>query len=251
MAPEKRNAAGARSWLARFLVMALALLALPAVSQAATLNRRIMGGTNANHKDYKFLIYLYNSADKTYCGGSIIDTNWIITAAHCIKKASVNQITVFIGQGDYELDMSKGTKIAAVHGHPQYNDQSMANDIALIKLQKPVAGKNVAVIAIDNGSIADGEKLTALGWGYTSPSGTKPSKKLQKGELTAISQKQCAKAHTTFAGNNGPQVCVAADAGPDTCPGDSGGPLIRSQNGANVLTGITSFGTTGPGKPIT
>ncbi|KAJ2715641.1 hypothetical protein H4R19_001091 [Coemansia spiralis] len=210
-----------------------------------------MNGSDAKRDDYPFIVYLYNSGDKEFCGGSLIDTSWVLTAAHCVKGGSASTITVFVGQAEYKLDISKGSKVTAVHSHPQYNDQNMNNDIALIKLEKPVSGKNVGVIAIDQGTVGDGETLTALGWGYTSPSGSKPSKKLQKGDLKTLSQKQCGAKHTSFAGNNGPQICVAADAGPDTCPGDSGGPLIRSVGGSNVLTGITSFGTAGPGQPIT
>ncbi|KAJ2004080.1 hypothetical protein GGI04_001435 [Coemansia thaxteri] len=210
-----------------------------------------MGGSTANKSDYPFVIYMHNSGDNTICGGSIISDTWILTAAHCIKSSSANQITVFIGQADYSLDPSKGTNVAEIHSHPQFNEQTMENDISLLKLGSPITSKNAGTISIDTSNVGDGVKVTALGWGYTSGTGTTPSQQLKQGDLTTLSQAQCSQKDTKFTGNNGARICVAADTGADTCPGDSGGPLIRKVNNSNVLVGITSFGTPGPGGQIT
>ncbi|KAJ1736175.1 hypothetical protein LPJ61_000134 [Coemansia biformis] len=246
----KQGASGAKSWLSSCLAVAVAVLALPAGGQGASLMPRIMGGSDANYDDYRFIVYMYNSVDKTFCGGSIVSDDWILTAAHCVKEASGKDITVFVGQAEYALDMAKGTKAAQIHSHPQYNDQSMVNDIALVRMPSPVKG-NVVSVNIDTSSVGDGVTLRALGWGYTSPSGSKASKKLQQGDLKTLTKQQCGPVDTSFTGNDGARICVAADAGPDTCPGDSGGPLVRTVGGKTVLTGLTSFGTAGPGKPIT
>ncbi|KAJ2162903.1 hypothetical protein GGF46_000286 [Coemansia sp. RSA 552] len=234
--------------------LASAVLALPqdAKTSGGSLHPRIMGGSNAKHSDYPFVVYLYNEAERTFCGGSIVSDEWILTAAHCIKAATTDKILVYVGQAEYNLDTSKGSKVAEIHSHPAYNDQSMVNDISLLRLEKPISkSANAASIDIDSTSVGDGVKVTALGWGYTEPNGSTASKQLQKGDLTTLSVQQCGSIDTKFNGNNGPRICVAADKGPDTCPGDSGGPLIRKVGGKNVLVGITSFGTAGPGQAVT
>ncbi|KAJ2785783.1 hypothetical protein H4R18_000329 [Coemansia javaensis] len=237
---------GIASWLAGGLAAASVVMALPsALEGAGGLVRRIMGGSDANYNDYTFIVYMYNEKEKTFCGGSIISDDWILTAAHCIKTATKDQMLVYVGMAEYKLDIAKGTKVAEVRTHPRYNDQTMANDIALIRLQQPVSGKGVSSIQIDSSSVGDGVTVTALGWGYTSPTSKKASPQLKKGDFKTLSQQQCGSIDSGFTGNNGPRICVAADRGPDTCPGDSGGPLIRQVGGKNVLVGITSFGTAG------
>ncbi|KAJ2726165.1 hypothetical protein GGI07_000804 [Coemansia sp. Benny D115] len=210
-----------------------------------------MGGSEVDGSDYPFIVYLQNSAENTFCGGSIISDQWILTAAHCIKTAGVNDVKVYIGQPEYNPDPSKSTSVVEIHNHPQYNDETMENDISLLRLGERISGRGASTISIDTSGVGDGTKVTALGWGYTSESGSTPSKKLKKGELKTLSQAECGQKDTKFTGNDGPRICVAADTGADTCPGDSGGPLVRKVNGRNMLVGITSFGTTGPGQSVT
>ncbi|KAJ1946799.1 hypothetical protein FBU59_001955 [Linderina macrospora] len=211
-----------------------------------------MGGSTASKGEYPFIVYLHNGAEKTFCGGSIIGQQWILTAAHCIKTATAKDLNVYVGQYNYNLDASKATKVTKVVVHPQYNDNSMVNDIAVLQLSSNITWSSSAQpINIDTASIGDGIQVTALGWGFTSPTGKSASKDLKEGKMTTLSVAQCGKKDTQFNGNNGKRICVSGDTGTDTCPGDSGGPLIRQVNGKNVLLGITSFGTAGPGNAIT
>ncbi|KAJ2082888.1 Kallikrein-14 [Coemansia sp. RSA 988] len=238
-------------WFLYSLSIVSYVCALPSEKHSSNLNPRIMGGTGADFSKYPFIVYLYNQAERTFCGGSIISDQWILTAAHCIKTATTSDLLVYIGQAEYDLDTSKGVKVADIRNHPEYNDQTMVNDISLLRLESPVSSDKATTISIDSQSVGDGETLTALGWGYTSATGTTASKQLMKGDLKTLSKQQCGSIDTNFNGNNGPRICVAADTGADTCPGDSGGPLIREQGGKNVLVGITSFGTAGSGQSIT
>ncbi|KAJ1810950.1 hypothetical protein LPJ77_000489 [Coemansia sp. RSA 2523] len=240
------------SWIVYGLATASFVFAVPPPPPEPSNNLlpRIMGGSDADYSKYPFIVYLYNQADKSFCGGSIISDTWILTAAHCIKQASASDILVFIGQAEYSLDTSKGTKIAAVTNHPQYDDATMENDISLIRLQSAITDK-VSTVSIDASSVGDGTKVTALGWGYTGPNSSQASKQLKQGELKTLSREQCGSIDTKFTGNDGARICVAADTGADTCPGDSGGPLVRQVGGKTVLVGITSFGTSGPGQAVT
>ncbi|KAJ1645923.1 hypothetical protein J3B02_002070 [Coemansia erecta] len=212
---------------------------------------RILGGSGADKSDYPFIVYLQNASDKSFCGGSIISDQWILTAAHCIKSASPSDISVYIGQFQYNPDPSKSSAVSEVHNHPQYDDSTMINDISLLRLTDRITGKKASTIDIDTSTVGDGTQVTALGWGYTSETETTPSTDLMKVDLTTLSQAECGTKDTKFTGNDGARICVASDNGKATCPGDSGGPLIRSISGNNVLVGITSFGTGGPGQSVT
>ncbi|KAJ2664756.1 hypothetical protein IWW48_000704 [Coemansia sp. RSA 1200] len=221
-------------------------------SGSSSLHPRILGGSEANKSEYPFIVYLQNKAEKTFCGGSIISDDWVITAAHCIKTASADDIKLYIGMAEYNPDPSKATAVTSVTVHPAYDDSSMVNDLALLKLGSPITSSgNSSTISIDTTSVGDGVTVTALGWGYTSENGSSSSKNLKKADLKTLSQAECGAKDTKFTGNDGARICVAADTGSDTCPGDSGGPLIRQVDGNNVLVGITSFGTAGPGQTIT
>ncbi|KAJ2507014.1 hypothetical protein IWW47_001305 [Coemansia sp. RSA 2052] len=243
------NVADGLSWALILTALLPAAKAMP--FGTGSLLPRILGGSEAKKSDYPFVVYLYNGGLKTFCGGSIISDTWILTAAHCIKTATANDISVFIGQGTYSIDPSKAAKVAELHNHPQYNDQTMVNDISLLKLASPITNKDAGTIEIDTTNVGDGVAVSALGWGFTSASGSTPSQQLKKGDFNTLSRAQCSQKDTKFDGNNGPRICVAGDTGTDTCPGDSGGPLIRKVGGNNVLVGITSFGTAGPGQQIT
>ncbi|KAI9501895.1 hypothetical protein GGI26_000259 [Coemansia sp. RSA 1358] len=217
-----------------------------------SLKPRILGGTTTNKSDYPFIVYLHNAAEKTFCGGSIISADWILTAAHCIKTAKASDIAVYIGQADYNPDPSKASSVSSITTHPGYDDSTMVNDLSLLKLSSPITSSgNSSTISIDSTSVGDGVTVTALGWGYTSPTGSSASTQLKKGDLKTLSKAECSPKDSKFTGNNGATICVAADTGTDTCPGDSGGPLIRQVDGKNVLVGITSFGTAGSGQSIT
>ncbi|KAJ1966254.1 hypothetical protein GGI12_000216 [Dipsacomyces acuminosporus] len=243
------------AWLAFVLALITPSTGAPSTgtpsSWSSRLLPRILGGSVASKGEYPFIVYLYNSVERTYCGGSILSDSWVVSAAHCIKKAKASDIDVYVGQYNYNLDKSKATGLAELHVHPQYNDATMVNDIALLRLSSKISGKNAKPIDIDTGSVGDGTSVRALGWGFTSSTGSSSSKDLKEGDMTTLSAAQCSKKDSKFTGNDGARICVAADTGTDTCPGDSGGPLIRKVNGKYMLLGITSFGTAGAGQQVT
>ena len=98
---------------------------------------KIVGGTQARKGDWGWQI-AFNIFGSLSCGGSIINMNWIVTAAHCIVYGpTASYYSVDIGVNDRNAfdSWSLSRKIIKVIVHEQYSDSSLVNDIALVKMQ--------------------------------------------------------------------------------------------------------------------
>ncbi len=216
---------------------------------------RIVGGTEALPEQARWQVALiangYPIAAGFFCGGSIVRADWILTAAHCVEKTAENQIRVYSGSRDLTSGGSL-MNVAAIEVHPQWNRDTMANDIALVKLSNPIAiesGKR-ELVNLATSTAAAGSLLTVTGWGKTSEGGA-ISTRLRQVSVPLIDKAQC----------NGPNyydnqvtagMLCAGVSGLDSCQGDSGGPLVTTlQSATAIQVGIVSWGEgcARPNKP--
>ncbi|XP_034487202.1 chymotrypsin-1 [Drosophila innubila] len=187
-----------------------------------------------------------------FCSGSIISELHVLTAAHCVEKMKVEDLSVLGGTLNWKSG-GKRHKIVGKHVHPGYAmTPRIINDIAVLKVSPPF-GLHLAEIGTIpmGGSDRIGGKVPVrlTGWGSTTPSssGAKVPDRLQVLDYQTISNGECAQKGFRVTPN---EICALAAHGQGACMGDSGGPLILS-SGPQKLAGIVSYGsaTCAQGKP--
>jgi len=204
--------------------------------------QRIVGGVQAYPNSWPWQVRLY--ADGGLCGGSLIDTRHVLTAAHCLKTPIIaKNYLVYVGLHDINQPVSGEQKIVAerIFMHEQYNTQTKENDIAIIRLSKPVTiSDKINVICLPGPEARNtNETVWITGWGTTSFQG-QTSPVLKQTSLHTMPDR-CGQIYSNY--NNQKQICAGAHGGGrDTCQGDSGGPLMYESNGQWFLNGVVSYG---------
>merc|ERR1711936_936370 len=126
----------------------LVVFALVAMAQAQSCGRskvgmnRIVGGTRAQRGAYPWQISLQTFGSHS-CGGSILNENWILTAARCFLSSPwAWSYTVVVGE--HNRNVRQGSEqsidVAQIIKHPDYSgaDPSDPHDIALMNVKLSV-----------------------------------------------------------------------------------------------------------------
>nr|XP_033798819.1 transmembrane protease serine 3 [Geotrypetes seraphini] len=206
---------------------------------------RIVGGNTSFEGQWPWQVSLHFQGIHL-CGGSIITSQWIVTAAHCVNElyfpalwgvqvGTVNQLNT-------QVSLNSVEKIVF---HHKYKSSSMANDIALMKLTTPLAFNGfIQPICLPNyGEVfQEGKVCWITGWGATEEGGDS-TQFMEYAGIPLISNKVC-NAKSVYGGIVSSSMLCAGylEGGVDTCQGDSGGPLACEERMVWKLTGATSWG---------
>jgi trypsin len=211
---------------------------------SASVSPMIVGGTAVPDREYPFVAFvtLYrNGKPDASCGGSLIDQNSVLTAAHCLLNTT--GAVVVIGRTDLK-NKNRGQEIGASRPfiHPRYNGKGY--DAGVLKLSRAVKGIRPIKLATakQNNLEKPGRKLTVAGWGLTGFKSTQPNR-LRQARVPVVSDRRAERSYDAVLGPSGyvpPLMIAAGNSKVNGCVGDSGGPLFDS--GSRTQVGIVSGG---------
>lgn len=215
---------------------------------------RIIGGNIAEKGSWPWLAKL--TVGYKLCGANLIDDKWVVTAAHCLRGASLSSLKIQFGMHD-RRDTSKHVQTRRAKQYMIHPDFKFPHyDIGLIELSEPIVRSAfVSPICLPQGEeIPVDATCRAAGWGVVELNPEIIAHKLQEVELRVLATKVCEDGYGKSAINGSRMVCAGViGGGKDTCGGDSGGPLMcqRCSTCQWMLFGLTSFGSAECGKAKT
>lgn len=230
------------------LVLCGALLAGVAPVQAQSMiHPRVVGGTPVSSASAPWQVALF-IGNNTFCGGSLIASTWVLTAAHCLAGAPAPR--VFIGEANLsQRSDSDEYPVIRTIIHPNYDSRRYTADLALIELGRPVTpGDGIGIIALPTTQDplswpGVGTPAKVTGWGATSFGGGAVTdlREATVQVLVGPAGGTCGDYGTGY--DVRATICAGVpQGGIDTCQGDSGGPFVIDAAGAPTLAGVTSIG---------
>lgn len=228
---------------------------LPSVNSPTSLKRVlpmpfIIGGTPVGRNtfpEYTLVIITDGRGNLTgLCGGTLIDSNKVLTAAHCSQNRAS---TYFLIPGFYSfndrLEQSDLIQLSSVVDHPNYTTQGLDFDVAVMTLIRPVP-INAAKVAKGSNQLV-GEIGTVIGTGLTATTPAPISPDLLLGvDTPIISNEVCSESFlrvSRFDPITKNMLCAGFEnSGEGSCSGDSGGPLFVGDGARRAISGVVSFG---------
>ncbi|XP_008307721.1 transmembrane protease serine 5 [Cynoglossus semilaevis] len=213
---------------------------------------RIIGGVEAVLGRWPWQVSLYYSNRHT-CGGSIITSQWVVTAAHCVHNYRLPQVSSWVVYaGIVTRSSAKATQYAGhavekIIYNKDYNHRSHDSDIALMKLRTPLNfSDTIRPVCLPqyNQNLPGGTQCWISGWGYTQPDAVQSPDTLKEAPVPIISPKTCNSSCMYNGGITPRMLCAGYTEGKvDACQGDSGGPLVCQDENVWRLVGVVSWGT--------
>ncbi|KAF5892451.1 serine protease 27-like, partial [Clarias magur] len=215
----------------------------------APLNSFILGGQNVSEGDWPWQVTLQRSGKHRghFCGGSLINKKWVLTAAHCFAKLprKRNPVTAYLGKVTFTgINSHQVTRrVEKVILHPKYNSTTKDNDIALLRLHASVTFSKyitpVCLAGLDS-VLPENTISWVTGWGNVNS--TVPSSGLQEAMVPILNEEICRYLLSPGILTTN-MICAGyLNGGPRICQGDFGGPLVTKLGAAWIQPGIFSWG---------
>ncbi|XP_055050402.2 chymotrypsin-like protease CTRL-1 isoform X1 [Misgurnus anguillicaudatus] len=219
----------------------------PSVCGQAPFNTKIVGGQDATAGSWPWQVSIHElSTNSHVCGASLINSDWILSAAHCFPGSHPSDFVIYLGrqsqQGPNPQEISR--TVVQLIRHPNYDTNTQDNDIALLQLSSPVDFTDYiqpVCLATAGSEFYEGLSCWVTGWGDTSGNETYPDI-LQEVEIPIVSNFACNIAYNGSITDNMLCAGLLNVGGKDSCQGDSGGPLVVREGNRWIQAGVVSFG---------
>ncbi|TNC24299.1 S1 family peptidase [Amycolatopsis alkalitolerans] len=239
--------AGAAAVAASLPVAAVAATSGPATTPPAPqVQPRIVGGDQASIEDYPYAVFLTDAKGNQFCGGVLVSSSAVATAAHCASAVSQSDLRVVAGREEKSGSDGVVARVVRVWTEPGFTDPGKGDDVAVFNLDRRLPYQPVKLPSQSDTSLYNaGTNATVVGWGRTSDGGARATS-LRKAVVPIVSDSSCLSSYGNYDAKS--MVCAGyPQGGVDACQGDSGGPLVEG----DTLVGLVSWGDgcAKPGKP--
>jgi trypsin len=232
-----------RSAIVFLAALILKILSSSHVAEAAG-ETRIIGGSLTEDGEYPYFVNLGD------CGGSLIAPSVVLTVAHCALDFVDKYVLIGANKREKLTGNTQKAKVIDEIPHPKYDDDSLENDIMLLRLEREVDMESPSADYRfswnENGNLpSDGQDLTVIGMGVISDGGNDPSDYLLDVNVQAIPYSECNRNYDSNGQVNDAIMFCAGDVergGRDACQGDSGGPIVIRNGDRHVQVGMVSWG---------
>ncbi|WP_461302238.1 trypsin-like serine protease [Aureisphaera sp.] len=225
----------------------LIIVCFSVIQTAFGQNQRIYGGETIDISEIPYQVALQSESGAFFCGGTIINESWILSAAHCFDEFLTDDPRNFIvvaGATDRtDLNSGQRIKLAQITPHPNRNGDT--NDLVLLRLETPLEFNNnvnsITYANPDNTSLEDimpGGIVRISGWGDMG--GASNSTDILRATTLPIISNELAE---SMLGDPVNETMISFfEDGKSAGKGDSGGPGVLNYNDDPLLIGICSWG---------
>lgn len=201
----------------------------------ASASKLIVGGQKAKRGEYLYNISVRNAEGLHFCGGTLVDSRIVLTAAHCLDH-SMSLGYVVIGANQLSDKTAEKIKITNVVIHEKWNIKNNDHDLALLILEKKSKNKPVLINESFQYDKTYTDLATIIGFGLTKEQG-QLSNDLLYAKVPLVKTAVCKSVYNNFLTEN--MFCAGFSyGGVDSCQTDSGGGLFYD----NQLIGVISWG---------
>jgi secreted trypsin-like serine protease len=216
---------------------------------------KIVGGTVAKVGAFPWQVslgvaFIADPGRAHFCGGSLFNDRWVVTAGHCLTKLRVHDVHVVTGTNSLQPGLVR-TNAKSLIVHPSYASDGLRelNDVGLIELDTPIrlgrASQSIALLdsKAEVGTLTARKELKVTGWGATKIGGN-VVRTLRQVTVQFVGRKVCNDPLSYNKKITENMICAGSPKGKvDACQGDSGGPLVANFGDPEVkLAGIVSWG---------